>query len=54
MQGVEIPETRINISERDYQQLCESIDVSREVEDYGVSLYEETVQFLQNECPSLS
>ena len=52
-QGVEVPVTRLNISEQDFEHLCTSVPVAMETDDYGIALYEQTVAFLQNDCPSL-
>ena len=46
------PVTRLNISEQDFEHLCTSVPVAMETDDYGIALYEQTVAFLQNDCPS--
>lgn len=51
---VEVPEINLNLSEEDYHRLCTTINVLRHDDDnYGTDLYQETLEFLSSNCPSL-
>ena len=47
---MEVPEIKLSLSDDDYQQLRDAVDISRSDNDYGVS----ALHFLINNCPSIS
>lgn len=45
--GVEIPENRIQLSGAQYSELQSSINPLKDSDDFGVELYERTLDFLR-------
>ena len=42
-----IPELNFQLSPADYRRLCDSVDPLSSSDNYGIDLYEQTVQFIQ-------
>lgn len=45
---VTIPEVNIHLSSADYQQLCRSVDPLSPSENYGMDLYEQSIEFIDS------
>ena len=52
IKGVAVPVTNLPLSDEDYQQLQQLLDPLAESESYGIDLYRETLQFLQEHAES--
>ena len=47
-QEIEVPQTRINISDEDFSQLCSNINPLDESDDFGADLFMSTLELLQS------
>lgn len=47
-EGIVVPSTTLNLSEEELEELRATVDPLSQSDDYGISLYQETLQFLHD------